>query len=245
MHSRASYTLTKGIPWERLIVVKDRRTRRMVSISEARGAIKTSELGRKEFTITLTNKGEILIALTEEDTRELPVGDLEFDVIATCHKMPYYPGQTATVTQKVVSGTISVSENATITPSEDTQAMEIRFKQHIDFRRTFTWRDSAGAIITVQNAYMQAKNSAGTTVLDLRWYATVPSEATIIALAGERRGYIAPATGATLEVHISDKNTLPAGSHTFDLFVQDSAGDWDCLASGVIDVTAAVSTNPS
>lgn len=245
MHSKASYTLTKGIPWERLIVVKDRRTRRLLAVTEARGAVQTGDLTRKEFNITITNKGEILIALSEEDTRELPAGDLPFDIIATCTRMLYYPGQTATITQKVVSGTITVSENITITPSEDTQAMEIRFKQHVDFRRTFTWRDSTGTIISVQNAYMQAKDSNGNTVLDLRWYASVPSEATIIGLTGNRRGYIAPATGGTLEVHISDRNTIPAGSHSFDLFVQDSAGDWDCLASGTISVTAAVSANPA
>lgn len=245
MHSKASYTLTKGVPWERLVVVKDRRTRRLVAVTEARGAIKTSELTRKEFNINITNKGEILLYLTEDETRELPAGQLEFDVIATCTRMRYYPGQASTVTQKIVSGTIDVSENITITPSEDTQAMEIRFKQYVDFRRTFTWRDSTGTIISVQNAYMQAKNSAGTTVLDLRWYATAPAENTVVALPGERRGYLAPANNATLQVHISDRNTIPAGSHTFDLFVQDSAGDWDCLASGVISVTAAVSTNPA
>ena len=123
--------------------------------------------------------------------------------------------------------------------------MEIRFKQYVDFRRTFTWRDANGDILTVTDAYMQAKNAAGTTVLDLRWYATAPNEATIIGLTANRRGYIAPAAGATLEVHISDANSIPAGNHAFDLFVKDSAGDWDNLASGVLFVQAAVSTPPA
>jgi hypothetical protein len=127
---------------------------------------------------------------------------------------------------------------------EDTQAMEIRFKQRIDFRRTFTWRDSTDTIISVQNAYMQAKDSTGATVLDLRWYSTKPSEETIVALTGARRGYLAPIAGGTLEMHVSDKNTILAGAYPFDMFVQDSAGDWDCLASGTVVVEAAVSVPP-
>lgn len=245
MTNRAAYTLTKGLPWERLVVVKDSRTHRLVAVSEARGAVKTSNNTVSEFAITLTNRGEILICLTAEQTRELPVGDLEFDVIATCNRLVYYSGQTTTITQPVVRGIISVSESDDITPSEDSQAMEIRFKRYVDFRRTFTWRDSAGVIISVTDAYMQAKNAAGTTVLDLRWYATVPAENTIIALTANRRGYIAPATGATLEIHISDKNSIPAGNHEFDLFVKDSAGDWDNLASGTLFVQEAVSTPPT
>jgi hypothetical protein len=92
---------------------------------------------------------------------------------------------------------------------------------------------------------MQAKTSTGTTVVDLRWYATTPTENTVIALTpANKRGYLAPATGATLEVHISNTNDVAAGSYPFDLFVQDSAGDWDCLSSGTLVVEAAVSAPP-
>jgi hypothetical protein len=123
--------------------------------------------------------------------------------------------------------------------------MEIRFKQRTDYRRTFTWKDEDGDVLTIQSAYMQAKNSLGVTVIDLRWFSTVPSESTIAALPAERRGYLAPATGATLEIHVSDKNPVAAGSYPFDLFVQDSAGDWDCLASGTVVVEAAISSPPA
>jgi hypothetical protein len=82
-------------------------------------------------------------------------------------------------------------------------------------------------------------------VLDLRWYSSTPSEATVIALPVERRGYLAPIAGSTLEMHISDKNTIAAGSYNFDLFVQDSAGDWDCLASGTVVVEASISAPPA
>jgi hypothetical protein len=92
---------------------------------------------------------------------------------------------------------------------------------------------------------MQAKNGSGTTMVDLRWFSSVPSEATIAALPASRRGYLAPAAGATLELHISDTNTVAAGSYSFDLFVQDSAGDWDCLASGTLVVEASISAPPT
>lgn len=122
--------------------------------------------------------------------------------------------------------------------------MELRMKQHEDFRKTFTWKDKNGTLQAVTNAYLQAKNTAGTTVLDLRWYSSTPSENTVVALPAAQRGYLAPKASVTLEMHISDKNSIPAGTHNFDLFVQDSAGDWERLAAGTISVDASVSTNP-
>jgi hypothetical protein len=244
MTTTVNYTIEKGISWERLIIVQDSRTRRNIRPTSARGSIKTSTTGRKEFTITFTGEGGLLLCLTEEETADLPSGNLEFDVVATyAKKAPYY-GASTEITRPVAKGTITVIGLDNITPMEDTQAMEIRFKQRIDFRRTFTWRDSTDTIISVQNAYMQAKDSTGATVLDLRWYSTKPSEETIVALTGARRGYLAPIAGATLEMHVSDKNTIPAGAYPFDMFVQDSAGDWDCLASGTVVVEAAVSVPP-
>jgi len=245
MTNTVNYSISKGLPWERLIIVRDQRTHRVIFPTSARGSIKTSVTGRKEFNITLTAEGGILLGLTEEDTTDLPTGELEFDVLATYPRKAPYAGASEEVTRPVARGTINVTGLENITPLEDTQAMEIRFKQHVDFRRNFTWRDSAGVILTVQDAFMQAKDSSGTTVLDLRWYSSTPSEATVIGLAGNRRGYIAPITGATLELHISDKNTVPAGRHSFDMFVKDSAGDWDCLASGVVVVEEAISVPPS
>lgn len=244
MTTTVNYTIEKGISWERLIIVQDGRTRRNIRPTSARGSIKTSTTGRKEFTITFTGEGGLLLCLTEEETADLPSGNLEFDVVATYSKKAPYDGASTEITRPVAKGTITVIGLDNITPMEDTQAMEIRFKQRIDFRRTFTWRDSTNTLISVQNAYMQAKDSTGATVLDLRWYSTKPSEETIVALTGTRRGYLAPIAGATLEMHVSDKNTIPAGAYPFDMFVQDSAGDWDCLASGTVVVEAAVSVPP-
>jgi hypothetical protein len=245
MTNKVNYSIDKGLPWERLIIVRDKRTHRVIRPISARASVKTSTTGRKEMTTIITSEGGIMLCLTEEDTADLPVGDLKYDVLATYVRNAPYSGTGDQITRPVAAGTITVTALDNITPMEDTQAMEIRFKQRVDFRRNFTWRDAEDNILTVQDAFMQAKDSAGANVLDLRWYATKPSEETVIALTGSRRGYIAPISGATLELHVSDKNTVPAGIYPFDLFVKDSAGDWDCLASGTVVVEASVSVPPT
>ena len=122
--------------------------------------------------------------------------------------------------------------------------MELRLGKGEDFYRTFTWKDEDGDVISVQNAYMQAVNSSGTTVLDLRWYAAAPSEATIEGLTGNRRGYLAPVTGGSLIMHISNTNTIDSGEYSFDIFVQDSASDWSRLTKGTLVIEPSVSVKP-
>lgn len=229
------YTLDKGYPWERLIMVKNRYNRRILKPSDCRAFIKTGTLSKFEITTSITTENGILLSLTGDDTIDLPEGNLEFDVIATIDG----------IQRPVAKGTIEVVYNELVTPLEDTQAMEIRYKQRTDYRRTFTWKDDNGVVIAVQSAFMQAKTTTGTTVVDLRWYSSTPSENTVVALTpASKRGYLAPATGATLEMHISNANDVPAGSYKYDLFVQDTAGDWDCIVSGTLVVEEAVSAPP-
>jgi hypothetical protein len=230
-----NYTLVRGLPWERLIIVKDKRTHRLQRPTDARAYVRTGAITVAELTTTLTSENGIALSLTAEETQDLPLGDLFYDVLATING----------VQQPVSQGTISVAALNNITPLEDSDAMEIRYKQYTDYRRTFTWKDADGVVIAVQSAFMQAKTTTGTTVLDLRWYSTKPSENTVIALTpASKRGYLAPATGATLELHISNTNNVASGSYSYDLFVQDSAGDWDCLSSGTLIVEPAVSAPP-
>ena len=230
-----NYTLVRGLPWERLLIVKDYRTHNLLYPTDCRAYIRTGTLTVAEITTTLTTENGIKLYLDAEETQDIPLGDLAYDVIATING----------VQRPVAQGTISVSALNNITPLEDAKEMEIRFKQRVDFRRTFTWKDADGNILPIQSAFMQAKNGSGTTVIDLRWFDPTPSEATIIALPANRRGYLSPIEDGTLELHISDKNTVAAGSYRFDLFVQDEAGDWDCLASGSVVVEASISEPPA
>lgn len=230
-----NYNVVRGLPWERLIILKDRRTHRQLKPTEARSYIQTGTLSKKEITVDITREQGIMLCLSAEETQDLPLGELQYDVLATINE----------VQRPVAKGTIIVTALDNITPWEEAQSMELRFKQRTDFRRTFTWKDADGEILVVQNAYMQAKDANDNTVIDLRWYSSVPSENTIAALPANQRGYIAPASGATLQVHVSDKNTVAAGTYNFDLFVQDYAGDWDCLSSGTVTVEAAISAPPA
>jgi hypothetical protein len=61
---------------------------------------------------------------------------------------------------------------------------------------------------------------------------------------GERRGYITENNDNSITVHISNLNTLPVGSHKYDLFVQDNNGDWTCLVAGALVVESSVSVLP-
>jgi hypothetical protein len=229
-----NYTATQGIPLKRLITIKSKTHRRLMVPTDVRAQIQSTSTSKKKIYAEVTGAGEIMLSMTAAETAELPIGDLEYDVLAKFNDTYY----------RVSAGVISVEANTTVTDGNEAQAMELRMSQYEDFRKTFTWKDKNGVLQAVTNAYLQAVDSAGDTTLDLRWYSTTPSEATVVGLAGERRGYLAPKAGATLEMHISDKNTIPAGNHTFDLFVQDSAGDWERISSGTIVVDASVATNP-
>jgi hypothetical protein len=240
MVSSVNYSLTRGLSFERLIVVKNKVNRRRVKLSEPSAYIEITSNYKKEITTEVTPEGAISLSLSTDETNDLPAGTYDYDVWANV-----YTNNTSYEYKPVARGTIKVTTYSNVTPLEDSDSMEIRYKQRTDYRRTFTWKDADGVLIAVTDAFMQAKNSAGTTVIDLRWYNPAPNESTVIALTpASKRGYLAPASGGTLEMHISDKNDVAAGSYTFDLFVKDSSGDWDCLAQGALIVEASISAPP-
>jgi hypothetical protein len=240
MTSRVQYRLTRGLPWKRFICVKSRLTHYRVNVDSPSAFIATSATGRKQIHTEITPEGIIELTLNADETVDLPEGQLEYDVWANVNI-----GLNEKVYQPVAQGIVTVNSYANITPLEDIDNMELRHKQRTDFRRIFTLEDADGDVLTIQDAYLQAKDVSGTTVLDLRWYASTPSEATVIALSpANRRGFLAPSTGATLEVHISDTNDIAVGTHSFDLLVKDSVGDWSCLAQGTLVVEAAISSPP-
>ena len=238
------YHATRGLPWERLLMVKDKVSRRIIKPLDAWGVIKIDEVTQKEFSVAITTEGGIVIYLSESDTQDVPAGSYDFDVVAILPSRSLYAGN-SNVTRPVAKGTLVVEELDISTSLEENDYMELRFKKSEDFYRTFTWRDESGNVIDTQNAYMQAKDSSGTTVLDLRWYSSVPSEATIAALTGNRRGYITENADHSITVHVSNLNTVTTGAYKFDLFVQDASGDWTCLVSGSVIVEDSVSVNPN
>jgi hypothetical protein len=235
MITTVNYSITRGLPWDRQISVKSRQTRWCLKVSDPNAYIQVDDNHKKEIYATVIRNHNILLSLNEDETLDLPEGYLSYDVWATVNS----------VYQPIAKGRLAVSTYGAITPLEDDDAMELRYTQRTDYRRTFSWKDEDGDVLIVQNAFMQAKDASGTVVLDIRWYNSPPSEDTIASLnPANRRGYLAPATGATLQLHISNLNTIASGSYTYDLFVKDSAGDWDQMVKGTLVVEEAVSVEP-
>lgn len=255
MVSHVTYTAQQGIPWDRLIMVRDRRTHRIIKPVDAWANIKTSEISIKEVQCTITAEGGILLSLSEGDTADLPTGDLEFDVVATHYKnVPYTYGSITAygsagtgelITRPVARGVIRVEALNNITPLEEADYMELRFNQYEDFYRTFTWKDADGDIISIRNAYMQAKDSSGTVVLDIRWADLALTEVEIEALPDIRKGYFTSNDDGSITLHVSNINPVPVGVHRYDLFVQDSNDDWTVLVKGTVVVEETISVLPS
>jgi hypothetical protein len=232
-----NYSASKGSgePWKRLIFVKDSRTHRLYKPTEVRAYVKTGTHTKMPMIASITSSNGIQLELSQTMINDLPVGVLEYDVFATISDQE----------RIVAKGTIAVDAPTYVTPREDTDYMELRFKERSDFRQTYAWEDSTGAIIQLAGAFLQAKNDAGTTVLDLRWYNTPPTEQTIAALPANQRGYLAPVADATIQIHVSDKNSISAGEYPYDLFVITTDGDQKPLFSGVVVVEESISVNPA
>lgn len=226
-------------------MVKDKESRRIIKPLDAWGSIKTGDVGRKDFNIAITTEGGIVLYLSADDTLDLPDGNLEFDVMARVQRRSLFMGNTE-VTEKVAKGIIKASSINAIAPVEEKEYMELRMNQREDFFRTFTWKDDDGDLIVIQDAYMQAINTTtGNTVIDLRWYSPAPNDGVIATFPGEQRGYISPNVDGSIVVHVSHLNTVPAGSYGFDLFVQDSVGNWSVLTKGSFVVEPSYSVMPS
>lgn len=245
MITQAKYTLLKGVPWERLIVVKDRLTHRTMKTLDAWATVQTGTT-KRNIPVSIIPDGSIMLQLSADETLDLPDGELNFDVVAVVQRRSALAGGGWTsVTTPVASGTITVSTPSLVSTLKEAQVLEIRFKKGEDYRNSFTWTSSDGSVLQVVDAYMQAKNTeTDTVVIDLRWFATKPSESTILGLPGAQRGYLAPFEGESLELHISDMNTVPAGSYPFDLFVKGESGDWTPLSEGFVVVEPSVSSKP-
>ena len=191
------------------------------------------DLGFGDISLDVTINADrgIKLCVDQDDTYDLEPGIYEFDVVATIDDEP----------RGVATGLIEVSSIDRITPLTGSTNMYINYKQRTDYRLTFTWNDTNGDVLAVDDAQLQAVDSNGTVVLDLDWYATPPDEGTIGGLPGQERGYLAPKSGASLELHISDQNTIAVGTYEFDLLVKSTTTqDWDKLANGTIEVERTI-----
>jgi hypothetical protein len=247
MISQSNYTLTRVLPWERLVVVKDRATRRVIKPIEAWGAIRTGTNMTVPLNVTITGEGSLMLYLTDQETAALPLGDLTFDVVAIVNRRSALAGGGWTaITTPVVAGSIAVSDLDIVSDPSTGAIMNvpIKFAKGEDYYTSFVWQDGDGNTLTVTDAYLQAKDTTGATVIDIRWYATPPNEVAIAALPGSQRGYLTWVNGDTLELHISDLNSVTAGSYEYDLFVQGAVNQWTRLVRGYVTIDPSVSVRP-
>jgi len=225
------YTLDAGQEWQRMIMIKDYRTRRLRMPTQSSASMQAPDGAIVPIATSITHEGGILMCLPITDTADLTAGEYAFDVVANPR------GNSETVAQ----GTITISTIERITPLTGSFDMLISYRQGTDLRQNYTWTDADGATLLTQDARLMAVDDQDVVVLDLAWFATPPDEAAIALLDPEKRGYLAPKTDYSLELHISELAVIAPGDYSFDLKVQEATnGDWETLSNGTIRVIKSI-----
>ena len=111
-----NYTVSRGEPWERLIIPKDRRTRRKRVPVEASASIK---IGNTVYILPsqITSEGGILLTMTPNNTEWLQDGEYLWDLVATVSRSALLTS-TPLAETVVVHGTITVSTYDNLTPMD-------------------------------------------------------------------------------------------------------------------------------
>ena len=80
-----NYTAVKdgNVPWKRLVILKDRFTRRLLKPTEARAYVQTGEFTKMPISATITSENGIMLEISSVQLNDIPVGDRKFDVWAT------------------------------------------------------------------------------------------------------------------------------------------------------------------
>jgi hypothetical protein len=101
--------MQRGTQFERLVIVKNRRTRRVVYPETARCVVQLED-ETKEIPVTISKEGGISLYLSPTDTSDFPVGTYNFDITA-----PVDDGYW----NVVAKGTIEISNLGNISPLEE------------------------------------------------------------------------------------------------------------------------------
>lgn len=110
------FKVSRGEHWERLILIKDRRSRRKRVPTEAAASIRISDV---DYVIPteITSEGGVLMTLTGNETEWLVDGVYNWDMVATVSRSALLTS--TPLTEKVVAkGTITVSTYSNITPMD-------------------------------------------------------------------------------------------------------------------------------
>lgn len=111
-----NYTATKGVIWERLIIIKDRRTHRKRVPTVANATILVNSV-KYVIPAEITSEGGILLSLSAENTEWLGAGEFSWDMVAKVSRSALLTS-TPIAELHIVKGVLTVEDTANITPLE-------------------------------------------------------------------------------------------------------------------------------
>lgn len=114
MRQTINYSLQRGEVWERLIMIKDRRTRRVRKPTEVAACIL---IGGVSYYLpsAITAEGGVLLELSPAQTKWLADGAYSWDAVATISRAQNFTNSPE-AELVVLNGTITVSSYSNITP---------------------------------------------------------------------------------------------------------------------------------
>lgn len=110
------YKIRRGEDWERLILIKDKRTRRKRVPTEAAASVR---IDGTDYVLPteITSEGGVKLSLTAGNTEWLSDGTYNWDMVATVSKSALLTS--TPLTERVVAkGTLTVSTYSNITPMD-------------------------------------------------------------------------------------------------------------------------------
>lgn len=116
MRQTLNYSLERGEVWERLIMIKDRRTRRVRKPVQVAASILINDVAYY-LPSAVTTEGGVLLELSPAETLWLTDGTYSWDMVATISRSQAFTS-TPLSEEVVLNGTITVSTYNNITPME-------------------------------------------------------------------------------------------------------------------------------
>lgn len=114
--TKIDYTVDRGELWERLVVLKDRRTHRKRVPTEVSASVK---VGDTVYILPteITSEGAVLLTMSAENTEWLPAGTYDWDMVATVSRSALLTS-TPLSEMLVVYGSLTVQTFDNLTPMD-------------------------------------------------------------------------------------------------------------------------------
>jgi hypothetical protein len=114
--AKIDYHVYRGEVWERLLILKDKRTRRKRVPTEAAATVKVGDT-KYVIPVEITSEGGVLLTLTPNNTEWLAVGEYDWDCVATVSRSALLTSSPLSE-NLVVYGKLTVMEYDNLTPMD-------------------------------------------------------------------------------------------------------------------------------